>query len=74
MVAQAEDELKDYTSHGPIAGSMPVFGSEGGEIMTVISNDDGTVTIFQEDPDEPGRLNPTTLIPEEYETVLNNQP
>lgn len=73
MVA-LEDELANYTSHGPIAGSMPVFGPSGGEIMTVISNGDGTVTIFQEDSEEPGRLNPATLTPEEYETVLTNQP
>ncbi len=60
-------------SNGPLFG-MPVF-YDGNEIMSTRISDDGkTITIFCEDADEPGKLNPFTLDIKDYNELLRTQP
>lgn len=66
-------EQKNLDSHGQIGGQAPVFGLDSQEIMSVKDNLDGTVTIYTEDPDEPGRLNPTTMYRKDYLNLVLNQ-
>jgi len=64
---------KEYTSHGQIATQAPIFGPDGQEIMSVQDPGGEFVTIFTEDADEPGKLNPTLLHRSDYKDLLQSQ-
>lgn len=52
---------------------MPIFYN-GNEIMSTRISDDGkTITIFYEDPDEPGRLVPEILYTKDYNDLIRAQ-
>jgi len=70
-------DVKDLTSHGPIALQAPIFanGPDGtGEVMTVIDEGGEFVLVHVENSHEPEKLDVIHMNRTDYLDLLNNQP
>ena len=64
---------ENRTSHGPLFHA-PIFGLDGQEIMTVTDDGGDFITLFTEDEEQPGKLNPTIINRRDYQQLLKDQP